>query len=98
MKALVALTALLLIGIGLGIVHIQRSNSELEITIDKDRLRETTKKAVTAGKKLLEEVDDVPLEQEDAPIRSRFDEPRAQIPFDFNVEQTAARPEETTIR
>ena len=98
MKALIALAALLLIGIGLGIVHIQRSNSELEITIDKDRLRETTKKAVTAGKKLLEEVDNDEISQDEAPIRPQFDEPRAQIPFDFGVEQTAARPEETTIR
>jgi hypothetical protein len=105
MKALIALAALLLIGIGLGIVHIQRSNSELEITIDKNRLRETTSKAVNAGRKLLEEVDDAPEEMEDAPIRSqfdearvRYDEPRTQIPFNFNVEETAARPDDTTIR
>jgi hypothetical protein len=98
MKALIALAALLLIGIGLGIVHIQRSNSELEITIDKNRLRETTSKAVSAGKKLLEEVDDIPLDQEDAPIRSQFDEPHAQIPFNFNVEETAALPDDTTVR
>ena len=98
MKALIALAALLLIGIGLGIVSIQRSNSELEIKIDKDRLRETTKKAVTAGKKLLEEVD-VPSDNEDAPLRSQFDEqPRASIPFDFSVESTATAPDNGDVR
>jgi hypothetical protein len=105
MKALIALAALLLIGIGLGVIHIQRSNSELEITIDKNRLRETTSKAVSAGRKLLEEVDDKFEEDADAPIRSQFDdarvrveEPRTQIPFNFNVEETASLPDDTTIR